>query len=252
MPLSDAAAGLLGAVLKEREALVDRATDKVFFESSDLHGKRSRLVTRMLVDRVFGCSEGVLLRGEEAELDVFIDQVTGIRAEADFHVSTLIFGFRSFRHAIEESAQSLSREELAMINRILDLQNLRVRDVMTPMERAVSFDADATLDQFLARMRERSVSYVPVWNMRATPRRVLGVVSLNAILLGEPPDLTRPLSGLVQPALFVDDTTRLEDALRLMQRGRQRLAVVLNPKRVEIGVVTLNDILTAMFGEVRV
>lgn len=164
-----------------------------------------------------------------------------------------LFGSRAeFRHAIEESAQSLSREELAMINRILDLQNLRVRDVMTPMERAVSFDADATLDQFLARMRERSVSYVPVWNMRAIPRRVLGVVSLNAILLGEPPDLTRPLSGLVQPALFVDDTTRLEDALRLMQRGRQRLAVVLNPKRVEIGVVTLNDILTAMFGEVRV
>ena len=108
MPLSDAAAGLLRAVLQERQALVDRATDKVFFESPDLHGKRSRLVTRMLVDRVFGCSEGILLRGDEAELEVFIDQVTGIRAEADFHVSTLIFGFRSFRHAIEDRVRALA------------------------------------------------------------------------------------------------------------------------------------------------
>ena len=163
-----------------------------------------------------------------------------------------LFGSRAeFRHVIEESAQSLSREELVMINRILDLQNLRVRDVMTPMDRAVTCDAELAVAQYAGRMRERAVSYTPVWNTRTTPRRILGVVPLNSILLGETPPDGRPLSALVQPALFVDDSTRLEDALRLMQRSRQRLAVVLNAKRVEIGVVTLNDILTAMFGEVR-
>jgi putative hemolysin len=164
-----------------------------------------------------------------------------------------LFGNRAeFRHVIEESAQSLSREELVMINRILDLQNLRVRDVMTPIDRAVTCDTGTTIDAFLTRMRERAVSYTPVWNPHATPRRILGVVPINAVLLSEAPDGSRPLSSLVQPALFVDDSTRLEDALRLMQRSRQRLAVVLNAKRIEIGVITLSDILTAMFGEVRV
>lgn len=45
---------------------------------------------------------------------------------------------------------------------------------------------------------------------------------------------------------------RLEDALRTLQRARQRLAVVLDGSRREIGVVTLNDVLRAMFGEVGV
>lgn len=101
MELSEPAVALLRAVLAEREALVDQATDKVFFESPDLAGKRPRIVTRMLVDRVFAFSVAALLRGDESEVEVFIDQMTGIRSESDYHVSTLLAGFRSFRFAIE-------------------------------------------------------------------------------------------------------------------------------------------------------
>lgn len=102
MPLSEPAAKLLRDILADRGALVARAAEKVFRDSPDLAGKRSPLVTRMLVDRVFACSEAALLRGSQSEMEEFIDQVTGIRAEADFHVSTLMFGFRSFRDGVEE------------------------------------------------------------------------------------------------------------------------------------------------------
>src|SRR5215218_4645486 len=101
MSLSEAAAGLLRAVLEERESLIEQATDKIFFESSDLAGRRPRIVTRMLIDRVFACAEAALLRDDISGFDVFIDQVTGLRAENGFHVSTLLFGFCSFRFSIE-------------------------------------------------------------------------------------------------------------------------------------------------------
>lgn len=110
MPLSEAAEGLLRAVLAERDALIDRATDKVFYESPDLAGQRPRIVTRMLVEHIFTCAEAALLKGDDSQFDTFIDQVTGLRAETGFHVSTLLFGFRSFRSAIEAPLRESSHD----------------------------------------------------------------------------------------------------------------------------------------------
>jgi hypothetical protein len=129
VPLSDPAQALLRAVLIEREALIDQATDRVFFQSPDLAGKRSRLVTRMLVGQVFACSEAALLRGDESELDVFIDQVTGIRAEQGFHVSTLILGFQSFRFAAEEPIRRLAADGWTAWELITAADELFVRAV---------------------------------------------------------------------------------------------------------------------------
>lgn len=164
-----------------------------------------------------------------------------------------VFGSRAeLRQVIEESSASLSREELVMINRILDLQNLRVRDVMTPIERAVTLQAAGSVGDLLEVVRERRVSYVPLWKDIGRGRRILGVVSVSGLLFDGEPVPSRTLESLVQPAVFVDETTRLEDVVRQLQRGRQRLAVVLNAQKREVGVITLNDVLRTMFGEVRV
>ncbi|MEZ4295269.1 MAG: hypothetical protein R3B70_09870 [Polyangiaceae bacterium] len=101
MLLSDGARELLLAVLADRPALIEKATDTVYFGSPDLSGKRPRAVTRLLVDRIFTCSENALIRGDDSEFVTFIDHVTGMRAERDFHVSTLLMGFRAFRSAVE-------------------------------------------------------------------------------------------------------------------------------------------------------
>jgi CBS domain containing-hemolysin-like protein len=156
------------------------------------------------------------------------------------------------RQVMQDSSSSLSREEMVMINRILDLQNLRVRDVMTPMDRAVTLDAGLAVSALLDLVRERHVSYIPLWKGTGAARRVLGVVALSSVLYEENIDPATPLEQLVQPAMFLDETVRLEDALRVIQRGRQRLAVVLNAQRAESGVITLNDILRVMFGELRI
>lgn len=164
-----------------------------------------------------------------------------------------LFGSRAeLRQAIEESAHSLSKEEVVMINRILDLQNLRVRDVMTPMSKAATLPVGGTVEDLLALARERRVSSVPLWKASGRTRRVLGVVALSAVLYEADGARSRPLESLVQPALFVEVDARLEAALKAMRRGRQRFAVVLDRERREVGVITLNDILGSMFGEVRV
>ncbi len=164
-----------------------------------------------------------------------------------------LFGSRAeLRQAIEESAQSLSREEVDMINRILDLRNLRVGDRMTPIAEATSLPAEGSVGDLMDVVRLRRVSSVPLWKGVGRERRVLGVVSVALVIYEGGHELSHPLQSLVIPALFVQTDDPLEAALRTMQRGRQRFAVVLDVGRREVGVITLNDILGSMFGEVRV
>lgn len=195
-------------------------------------------------------------------LHMVLSPVVGLTERASRHLLRLtggqaftgrLFGSRAeLRQVIEESAQSLSKEEVVMINRILDLQNLRVRDVMTPIARAASLGDGQSVGDLLALVRKRRVSCVPLWKEERRSRRIHGVVALADVLFDPEVTPDRPLASLVRPAVFVHDGMRLEDALRTLQRARQRLAVVLDGSRREAGVVTLNDILRAMFGEVGV
>jgi CBS domain containing-hemolysin-like protein len=80
--------------------------------------------------------------------------------------------------------------------------------------------------------------------------RVAGVLSLGRLLFQSEVDERKLAADYLQPALYLDEELRLEDALRAMQRSGQRLGIVLARDQSELGVVSLEDILKAVFGEV--
>jgi CBS domain containing-hemolysin-like protein len=162
-----------------------------------------------------------------------------------------LFGNREeLRSVMQESAQVFSSEERAMINRVLDLQSLTVRQVMTPLAQTVTLPAEASAAEALGIFRERKVARLPVWEQRDGRQRVLGLLEMNHLLFHENLDPARPVAGFIQPAIYLEEDLRLETALRRLQRSGQRLAVVLNLERREIGVLSLQDVLRAIFGEV--
>lgn len=162
-----------------------------------------------------------------------------------------LFGNREeLRLVMQESAQAFTSEERAMINRVLDLQSLTVRQAITPLAQVATVTAATPLTQALALCRERKVSWLPVWETRDSQQRIIGLLGVNAILFQAGLDLNRPVSDSVKPALFLEEDLRLEVALRRMQRSGQRLGIVLGRDQRELGVVSLHDILKFIFGEV--
>ncbi|HEY9174249.1 MAG TPA: CBS domain-containing protein, partial [Verrucomicrobiae bacterium] len=97
----------------------------------------------------------------------------------------------------------------------------------------------------------RGVARLPVWEDREGRRRIVGLLELDRLLFEGEPDPTRPVSAFLKPALFLDEDIRLEVALRRLQRAGQPLAVVLGRDKQELGVVSLEDILKTIFGEVK-
>lgn len=162
-----------------------------------------------------------------------------------------LFGNREeVRLVMQESAQTLTSEERTMINRVLDLQTLTVRQVMTPLMQVVTVSASLPVSQVLALCRERNLTRLPVREGRGSDPRVTGLASLNSLLYRSDLDTARPVGDYVTPALFLDEDLRLEVALRRLQRGGQRLAIVLGRDQREIGVLSLQDVLKVVFGEV--
>ena len=161
-----------------------------------------------------------------------------------------LFGNREeLRLVMQESGQGFSSEERGMINRVLDLQTLTVRQVMKPMEQSITITTKASVDEALAVCREQKFSRLPAWEARDGVKRIVGLVSCNRLLFAET-DRTKPAGDYVTPALYLAEDLRLEIALQRMQRAGQRLAIVLGRDQRETGIVSLQDILKLVFGEV--
>ena len=163
-----------------------------------------------------------------------------------------LFGNRDeLRLVMQESAQGLTGEERRMINRVLDLQHLSVRSITTPLSRTVTVTTRTPVRDLLQLARERGFSRFPVVREEGGRQRIAGLVNLRSLLYDANLDVSRPVGDSLKPALYLDDGMRLEVALKQMQRTGQRLAIVLSKDRRELGVVSLQDILKVIFGEVR-
>jgi CBS domain containing-hemolysin-like protein len=162
-----------------------------------------------------------------------------------------LFGNREeLRLVMQESAQAFTSEERTMINRVLDLQTLTVRQAMKPLEQTVTLTAQAPVSAALALCRERKFTRIPVWETREGQQRIVGLVALNTLLYQPALDTAKPVGEYLKPALYLGEDLRLEVALRRLQRSDQRLAIVLGRDRREIGILTLQDVLKFVFGEV--
>ena len=163
-----------------------------------------------------------------------------------------LFGNREeLRAVMAEAAQALTGDEHVMVDRVLDLQHFTVAQITVPLEKTFSVQSSSTLRECLLLAKEKNLSRLPVWENRDGQRRIAGLLDINQLLFRELVDEQASAAEFLSPALFLDDDTRLEIALRRMQRAGQRLAIVLARDGREVGVVTLEDILKLMFGEVK-
>lgn len=164
-----------------------------------------------------------------------------------------LFGNRDeLRRLMQESAKSLSTEERSMIERVLDLQSLRVGHVMVPFSKAVTVTTRTPVSEASKICRERGLSRLPVWHEQGGGRRIVGLFNLRSLLYSQGAlEEHRTVADYVQSAAFVDVDARLEDTMRQLQRTGQRLAIVLSRDRRELGILSLQDILKAIFGQVK-
>ena len=150
------------------------------------------------------------------------------------------------RWLLQESAPGLTPEERVMVNRVLDLRHISVGQIAVPMQKAVTVSIAAPISEVLRIARESGFTRLPVWKNH----HIAGLISLRTSLYEAEADESKTAGDYLKPAMFLERDLRLETALRQMQRLGQHLAIVVGPDRREVGIVSLQDILKAIFGDV--
>jgi len=148
---------------------------------------------------------------------------------------------------MEPEESDVTSQEAEMIDKIFELGETAVREVMVPLVDVVAVSETATPDEAIALIRERGFSRLPVFRDRAF--NMVGVVTAMDFLRrgAEAPTV----KALMRPAAYVPETKRIDNLLRDMQKARIQLAVVVDEYGGAVGIVTLEDILEEIVGEIR-
>jgi putative hemolysin len=141
----------------------------------------------------------------------------------------------------------IDSDERNMVNRVLRLGDRSVDSVMTPRMRIAWLDAAASIDDNLAVMRETPYSSYPVY--RGGEQEILGVLEVKRVIGRIAHGAQTDLFGALGKPLYVPATARALDLLEEFRDAETPLALVVDEYGDIEGVVTLNDLLSAVVGK---
>ena len=143
-------------------------------------------------------------------------------------------------------AQSLDAADRQLIRRVFDFSEASVEDAMIPLIEVVALPHTATCAEAARRMIETGHSRLPIYRDRID--QIVGVV-LHQDLLSVA-DWQAAVTTVYRPALFVPETKPIDQLLRDMRRERQRMAVAVDEYGGAVGLITVEDILEEIVGEI--
>jgi putative hemolysin len=151
--------------------------------------------------------------------------------------------------AMSEEEGVLQSSERLMIHRIIEFGDTLVRDVYIPRTDVVRVKHTTTVEQLTAIMTDSGHSRFPVYG--ETIDDIKGIVYAKDLFpyfwRGQ---LGIPISRFMRPAYYVPDTTKVRDLLREFQSGRIHMAVVVGEYGGTKGIVTLEDLIEEVVGEI--
>jgi len=158
-------------------------------------------------------------------------------------------------HVIEQGEETgtIAEEHAQMLRSVLEFKNTVAREIMIPRTQVVAFDIDTSIDEVLASVIESSHSRYPVY--RGHIDQIEGILYAKDLfqVLGETSRGDRILLAdvLRNPVFFAAESQKIGLLLREMQRRRSHMAVVVDEFGGAAGIVTLEDIVEEIVGEIQ-
>ena len=143
----------------------------------------------------------------------------------------------------------IEESQREMINNIFSFDDVAVSDVMTHRKDIAAVPSDATASETAELAMREGFSRIPVFEDQIDS--IIGVVLVKDLLplVGKAED--RPVSALMRPAIFVPDTAKCRDVFQRMRREKMQLAIVSDEYGGTAGMVTMEDLLEEIVGNIQ-
>jgi len=145
----------------------------------------------------------------------------------------------------------LEAEEEQMIQAVIELGDQRIHEVMIPRIAMVSLPADATLEEVIDKVIDEGHSRIPVYE--ETIDEIVGILYAKDLLpFLKPSTSPRPgLRSMLRTPVFVPESMSVDDLLHEFQRRKVHIAIVLDEYGGTAGLVTIEDLLEEIVGEIQ-
>lgn len=160
-------------------------------------------------------------------------------------------------HSAEELSLLVSESQEAgairpdtgrIVGQVFRLSRVRVRDVMVPRERMVAIERGTSPEAILDRLREEGYTRLPVYD--GTLDRIIGILHTKDLFHLYAKSRLVVLEDAIRPAVWFTPDLSVVDALRRFRRGRRHMALVHQQDGTVVGLVTLEDVLEEVVGEI--
>jgi putative hemolysin len=142
---------------------------------------------------------------------------------------------------------SLDHDDIEYIKNVFKLDKMTAEDVMTPRKSVISISYDASDKEILEIIKEESYSRIPVYE--DNPDKIIGILHACDYLLKRN-EKNFDLKSILHTPVFVPETVSLDVLFKDMQTDHNHLAVVVNEYGETSGIVTMEDILEEIVGEI--
>ena len=151
---------------------------------------------------------------------------------------------------IGEASGAIEESERRMIDGVISFDETRVVEIMVPRTKMDLLEADKTVDEALLFIQEYGHSRVPIY--RDTPDDIIGIVHVKDLLTALHSGKTTELvTCAMRKPLFVPETLKVPALFKMMQTRRIHMAVVVDEYGGTAGLVTLEDLLEEIVGEIQ-
>jgi putative hemolysin len=155
------------------------------------------------------------------------------------------------KYLIREGAAKgvFEKVEEELVHNVFGFADTTVRDIMVPRMNIRGVEIDTPPHEILKRAAEIGRSRIPVY--RESIERTVGIVTIKDLFRFAAQGQPARLSEIMRPPVFVPESARISTVLRDFQRHRQYLALVVDEYGGTVGLITIEDVLEEIVGEIR-
>ncbi len=146
-----------------------------------------------------------------------------------------------------ESDGELTDRESQLIRSAIEFDDVEVEEILTPRVDVIAVEDDITLEELARTFAESGYSRLPVYH--GTIDNIIGVVHEKDFYLGRLKKETT-LEDLIKPTLYTTGSTQISRLLRILREQHHHMAVVVDEYGGTEGIITLEDILEELVGEI--
>ncbi len=153
----------------------------------------------------------------------------------------------TFRHSREEVRRAfkdvIKGTEITIIDRILSFWDKRAKDIMVPRHKIVAISIDSSVEEARTLLKKHGLSRLPVY--KGTIDNIKGIIHVKDLFNA------KNLKDAIRKCKFIPDTKRISSLLEELRRENIHMAIVKDEYGATVGLITVEDILEELFGEIR-